>query len=283
MNLSRYTRATLLCLIALALLTCGKEPKGKAILTETMIPGQGLGKLRLGAPAFPLLTDVLGTTNVVSHRPDEDVYTYTEDYIKALLEVSVAPPGKDGRIQAIGVHETFQGMTSKGVRIGDSQQRVLELHGNPEISDRGMLYVYADGTVYWMEDGQKIDRIAVWDPAVKATKRRPFHDWLPFSLETAVGGEVAYNQMLEGCKKNAKGAMKMAGLSAMSNSKKKLLPKIGVPEYCECVLGDQRKEFGLDQAVMYNGRPSEMSPGQYSGLKLRDMAIQEACIEKSVR
>ena len=229
MNLSRYAAQAMLCVIALALLTCGKEPKSKAILTETMIPGQGLGKLHLGAPAFPLLTDVLGATNVVSHRPDEDVYTYTEDYLHALLEVSVAPPGTEGRIQAIGVHEAFQGVTPKGVRIGDLPQRVLELRGNPEWSE-AMLYVYADGTVYWFGDSGRLESIAVWDPAVKAAKRHPFHDVPAFLLLTAVGGEVAYNQMLEGCKKNAKGAMKMAAISATASSARKLLPKVSAPE-----------------------------------------------------
>jgi hypothetical protein len=157
----------------------GPAPKLKnldGILNGTLVSGQGLGQIRIGEPAFPLITDLLGTTNVVTRHRDSEVYTYTRDYTKQGLQITVAPPGAAGRIRAVSVDQTFRGQTEKGVRMGDPVAKVLQLHGKPAFHQErsfnsNSLLIYADGTTFGFDSNDQLKGVEVEDPATQRVLR----------------------------------------------------------------------------------------------------------------
>lgn len=160
--------------------------RGADYATKELVPGRGIGDLRLQGATLADVERVLGTDHQISSLsttqecgPDgcrEGAPRFALEYRRLALTVGFdrAPAGapvEQSQVRFFSVFCTdpkacgWRGATSLGLRIGDSDDRAVELHGSGSKRRGSGNRVYADGlSVAYARSGGMIESLTVFRP-----------------------------------------------------------------------------------------------------------------------
>jgi hypothetical protein len=141
-------------------------PFDKIIKSQFTI-GEGLGEIKIGT-STESLNQFMGPIGVKTPRNEFDEYRYGSNLTE--LIVRTAPPGKNGKVIYVKVDYTFRGPISKGIKMGEMFESVIEKMKPwvPYSTDRNIGHLmYKEGAQFSFSDynGGVLQGLIAFDPA----------------------------------------------------------------------------------------------------------------------
>lgn len=159
--------------------------RGSDYATKDLLPGRGIGDIRLDGSTLADVERILGTDYRISSLttsqqcgPDgcrDGPPRFAFEYVRLSLTIgfersSAGLPVEQSRVRLVSVHCgdparcAWRGATAAGLRIGDADARAVETHGNGRRPRGSSNRVHAEGLAIGFTRAGTVESLAVFRP-----------------------------------------------------------------------------------------------------------------------
>jgi hypothetical protein len=155
-----------LCL-SVCFLSCGDEMTEPKMIDYTMIPGQGIGNLKIGDLGSKVKSELgegfvpiknegsYGNASYNYFNDPKGIDVIFGQYSSVDLDVDTLP------IQSFYLFDDFDGMTKEGIKIGSTKAEVIAVYGEPDQMDMWNSVIYNIGMLISYNDMDVVRSIAI--------------------------------------------------------------------------------------------------------------------------